>query len=81
MSKFGEWVSVNDRLPPIKENYPGSGTGHSKPVLVYMPGKPKGDDYDVQRCYRGGRGDTTSIHWDWGEPVTHWMPLPIIPKK
>lgn len=75
-----EWIPVAERLPKIKEMCRGSGTGSSDPVLVLLDDEDsRGSTVAVWRCFRGGQGDTTSIHWDWDEPkVTHWMPLPSV---
>lgn len=78
MARTGDWIPVEKQHPRIIENYPGSGTGKSKPVLVFDPSDPD-DPLKVQRCWRGGKGDTTTIHWDWGGHITHWMPLPPPP--
>jgi hypothetical protein len=78
MDRTGDWIPVEKMLPKIKEHYPGTGTGSSKQVMVYSPDCPEGP-VQVWRCYRGGRGDTTSIHWDYDYKVTHWMPLPPPP--
>ena len=71
------WIKIEDAQPEIHEYRPGSGTGCSDPVLVYLDGETENSStYDVWRMYRGGRGDTTTIHWDWEHPkVTHWKPL------
>lgn len=77
------WISIQDEQPKINEMWEGSGTGHSDPVLVFFGGEEDGNGYQyaVWRMYRGGRGDTTSIHWDWDYPiVTHWKPLGGAPK-
>jgi len=72
-----EWIKIEDAQPEIHEYRPGSGTGCSDPVLVYLDDETENSStYDVWRMYRGGRGDTTTIHWDWDHPkVTHWKPL------
>lgn len=76
------WISIDERLPEIIEMYPGSGTGNSDPVLVYLDDEnDEGKQIAVWRCFRGGQGDTTTIHWDWKSPkVTHWQPLPAPPQ-
>lgn len=76
-----EWIKIEDKQPEIHEYQPGSGTGSSDAVLVCLDDENEsGTTFDVWRMYRGGRGDTTSIHWDWDYPkVTHWMP--IVPPK
>lgn len=72
-----EWIKIEDAQPEIHEYRPGSGTGCSNPVLVYLDGETENSStYEVWRMYRGGKGDTTTIHWDWDYPkVTHWKPL------
>lgn len=73
-----DWIDINDEQPEIIELWEGSGTGSSVPVLVYFGGEEDGDynQFAVWRMHRGGRGDTTSIHWDWDYPtVTHWCKI------
>jgi hypothetical protein len=79
---MSDWIDVRERTPEIHENSPGSGTGVSDPVLVYLDDEHSNEArMEVWRCFRGGRGDRTSIHWDWDSPkVTHWKPLDAPPK-
>jgi hypothetical protein len=78
-----DWIKIEDAQPEIHEYRPGSGTGSSDAVLVFLDAETEnGSQFDVWRMYRGGRGDTTSIYWDWDYPkVTHWMPTPLPPKE
>lgn len=66
---YGEWISVNDRLPRVGEY-----------VIAYGDNGPKGccmafvndDDewlYEIDNHYENGYG------------ITHWMPLPEAPKE
>ena len=72
-----KWIKIEDAQPEIHEYRPGSETGNSDAVLVFLDGETEnGSQFGVWRMYRGGRGDTTSIYWDWDYPnVTHWMPI------
>ena len=58
------WISVNERLPEVERD-----------VLVYM-----GNEV-CKVCWRDERGDWhTSTRLFDKEDVTHWMPLPELPK-
>jgi hypothetical protein len=74
----GEWISVEDRLPPMREVYKGSPltsgsvlifTGYWVSVGVYeetyAKRKPRWQDEKLNRVTN----------------VTHWMPLPEPPVK
>ena len=66
--KFGEWTSVEDRLP--EENvtvlcYFGDYIGDIMNVYTYKGDEVWEDDYGYFQKY---------------EPITHWMPLPEPPK-
>ena len=63
-SKFGEWVSVDDRLPEKHER-----------VLCYYKYEPESPDVICENTYHGG-GRWLSE----GSKVTHWMSLPQPPK-
>ena len=77
-----QWISVEDRLPEIVEWQPGSVAGISDPVLVYLDSEGEsGSRMEVWSLRRGGRGDLTSLYWDWDSPkVKYWMPLPPAPE-
>lgn len=78
---MSNWIDVKDRLPEIHEYAPGSGTGISDPVLVYLDDVHNNESrVEVWYFRRGGQGDTTSTYWDWDSPrVTHWQPVPPPP--
>lgn len=82
---MSNWISVDDRLPEIIEHEKGSIEGISMPVLVLLkqPCQWIGSTCSVMRCFKGGRGDLISIHWDdaKAEDVTHWQPLPEAPES
>ena len=63
--KFGEWISVKDRLPE-RRTY----------VLCYFKYEPESPNVVVENYYHGG-GHWLSE----GSHVTHWMPLPEPPKE
>jgi hypothetical protein len=68
-AKFGEWVSVKDRLPLYKQV-----------VLVFLD-----TEQIAEAVYRGEYEKDIHIfrieltREDTGERVTHWMPLPNNP--
>jgi hypothetical protein len=65
--KFGEWISVKDRLPNDCET-----------VLVYTV-----EDYIFMFYYCGNNewiGDYGEVTTTEYEDITHWMPLPKTPK-
>lgn len=64
--KFGEWISVEDDLPPINEW-----------VIVYPVLLPK---TDRAMAYRDDNGMFTDDYCDF-LGVTHWTPRPEPPKK
>lgn len=73
---MGEWISVNDRLPLKKGWY-----------LVYAPGYYGGSSSGLRNCdgcmFAKWSGKTWSIevgYYKRPNCVTHWMPLPEMPK-
>lgn len=64
--KFGEWISVEDDLPPINEW-----------VIVYPALLPK---TDRAMAYRDDNGMFTDDYYDF-LGVTHWTPFPEPPKE
>ena len=73
-----KWISVKKQKPEIIIE-DGRVTGWSEPVLT--KNAKSDDDPVVQRLCKGGRGDLTTEYWDWGGLVTHWLPIPKLPKK
>ena len=68
--KFGEWISVDDRLPNKNEEvlvYRGNHLGNLMNRYTYLGNNQWEDDY-------GYWGETKN------EGVTHWIPLPNPPK-
>lgn len=61
------WIAVSER--PMPNNLYGS----------HLVANAKGQ---VAPCIRGVIHNNVGTKWDWdfGEPVTHWMPLPEPPK-
>lgn len=61
------WISVKDRLPDENE------------IILLCDGK------EVTVGFRWNGFITGEIRWncqdDWFETVTHWMPLPELPKE
>lgn len=76
-----EWVSIEDKMPElIFKN--GSKLGRSNPVLTVNANYEISDENpEVQVLCKGGRGDLTTIYWGgFIKEVTHWMPIPELPK-
>ncbi len=83
-----EWVSVKDRLP----KYDGSYLCVSPPFVKNIPPSIrilhfakdlyKLDSYDFYN--KKGKGGFCRYDSEWGwcehEDITHWMPLPELPK-
>lgn len=72
-----EWISVEDRLPEIKE-------GHcSDTVLVYLEGGGMAFT-DLEETFFGDFVfgiEKMDPNGEYGPEVTHWMPLPEPPKE
>lgn len=69
-----EWISVKDRLP---ETIPcGAGTAYSEAIIVLTDGRKA-----MMAVYDGVDFICPMDFWEaWGEEITHWMPLPKLPK-
>lgn len=82
---MAEWISVEDRLPNKNGTYLCCQEfyGH-KSISIYSFAKNlrKVDKYDFQGINRAGWYDY-DIEWGYCERdnVTHWMPLPELPKE
>lgn len=75
-----EWINVKERLPEIEEWEPGCVAGRSDPVLVYCEGFVNDTpvalyQFAVASLSKGGRGDLTSLYWDFDFEPTHWKRL------
>lgn len=80
-----EWISVKDRLPNkngkylcCKDSFWG---GEYIAIYSFATNLYKVDKYDFKGMKRAGWYDYDS-EWGYGEMhgVTHWMPLPQLPK-
>ena len=69
-SEFGEWVSVDDRLPEVPE----------KVLVCYQTGVKFFGFKDFDVCYYMDRKFTRADGCVTYPTVTHWMPLPEPPK-
>lgn len=69
------WIPVSDRKPdliPCK-----SGAEFSEVVMILTSGRKVMEAVWDGVCWTGPFG-----FWEaWGEKVTHWMPLPELPKE
>lgn len=81
-----EWISVKDRLPDKNGRYLccydlGIVSGKSIGIYSFAKNLYKVDKYDFKGMKRMGWYDYDS-EWGYGEMsgVTHWMPLPELPK-
>jgi hypothetical protein len=78
----GEWISVKDRLPPIKDEK----TGVSGRVIVFLKGTNR-DNIEMALLFYNSYGTPNfwSCHqsgiqtFEYGV-CTHWMPMPLPPK-
>ena len=83
--KFGEWISVDDKLPEIETaNIKEYSRHYSKSVRVLCVCKQKSGKVMVKEGYYETSSDGTRIYWKIPgsiDLVTHWMPLPEPPKE
>ena len=84
---MGEWISVKDKLPNKNGKYLccWSGCINDKPcisIYSFATNLSRINKYDFQGKNRKGWYDYDS-EWGYGEMcgVTHWMPLPKLPKE
>ena len=68
------WVSVDDRLPEIKEHY------RSELVMCYSPDGEHECLFDYYEMNGFGQGCFTTEKY-FGITITHWQPLPEPPKE
>lgn len=65
------WISVKDRLPEIEGEYLAFGYsvfGAARWIVAMYDPRDK--------CWY-----ELSSDWDWTDDITHWMPLPDMPKE
>lgn len=85
--EFGEWISVQDRLPKTNGSYLCA--DYSKTfskwfirILSFSKNLYKLDEFDFPK--EKGKSGFYSYDSEWGyckhDEVTHWMPLPEPPK-
>lgn len=67
------WISVDDRLPEIKEHY------RSELVICYSPDGEHEYLFDYYEMNGLGQGCFTAEKY-FGITITHWQPLPKPPK-
>jgi hypothetical protein len=75
-SERTRWISIAVKVPPIVREFGGREDklyGESNPVLAFN------GDCHVAFLYKSGTWGT--VHGEKLEQVTHWMPLPEIPRK
>lgn len=66
---MNEWISVNDRMPR-----------HNRGVLTFTPKMAMPIAVDWYNGYYGEDDNEWYEGWNSGREITHWMPLPEIPK-
>lgn len=71
LKTVSDWISVNDRLPKIGEIVLFTGNNKFGNKFIVQRGLFDGE---VWRCDYGHVLDSST-------PVTHWMPLPELPKE
>ncbi len=66
-----QWISVNDRLPEIWDEYLAFGYGPTIPACCFVAAyNPK-----INKWYE------MSTDWDLTETIKYWMPLPKTPEE
>ena len=69
-----EWISVKDRLPDLIPC--NVGTAYSEAVIAWTSGRKA-----MIAVWDGIDWIAPFDYWEaWGEEITHWMPLPQLPK-
>ena len=69
-----EWISVKDRLPDLISC--NVGTAYSEAVIAWTSGRKA-----MIAVWDGIDWIAPFDYWEaWGEEITHWMPLPLLPK-
>lgn len=69
-----QWVPVEERPPDLIPC--NAGTAYSEAVLVWTDGKKA-----MVAVWDGVDFLCAADYWEaWGETITHWMPLPKLPK-
>lgn len=69
-----EWISVKDRLPDLIPC--NVGTAYSEAVIAWTSGRKA-----MIAVWDGIDWIAPFDYWEaWGEEITHWMPLPELPK-
>lgn len=69
------WISVNDSLPELIPC--NAGTAYSEAVIVLTDGRKA-----MIAVWDGNEFLCAADYWGaWGEKITHWMPLPELPKE
>ena len=70
-----KWISVEERLPELIPC--NAGTAYSEAVIVWTNGRKA-----MVAVWDGSDFLCAADYWEaWGEKITHWMPLPELPKE
>lgn len=70
-----KWISVEERLPELIPC--NAGTAYSEAVIVWTNGRKA-----MVAVWDGIDFLCAADYWEaWGEKITHWMPLPELPKE
>ena len=74
------WISVKDRLPDVNKTK----SGYEKVYVIGATERKVRVMIYERACVRG----KTVFRWKWvfdriydGDEITHWMPLPELPKE
>ena len=69
-----QWINVKDRLPDLIPC--NAGTAYSEAVIAWTSGRKA-----MIAVWDGIDWIAPFDYWEaWGEEITHWMPLPELPK-
>lgn len=81
--KFGNWISVDDKLPETDDVYLVYLGKSEKRIIDCYFEKERGDNGEfgeyIINLHTDGSYRWTESHWNKKNGVTHWMPMPEMP--